>query len=233
MMTEYQVLKIDVAFMEPLYEINIGYVARVMKNFSMGKLYIISPRCEIGAIALRYSAHAQDLLLEARIINGLDHLLSKYDLVIGTTGKIGAGPLRRYVTPDEFARKLASYKDGKVLILLGREDIGLKNEELKLCDLIISIPANPLYSVMNVSHAAAIIFYEIYKTLSMRERTVNRMPKREEIEVFLRYVREILRKRGKKEDKIERALLTLRRIIGSCMLSSSDIRLLIDIVKGV
>ena len=73
--------------------------------------------------------------------------------------------------------KLATCNLGKVLILLGREDIGLKNEELKICDVVVSIPANPEYPIMNVSHAAAINFYEIYKKVSYYKGPKCDMPK--------------------------------------------------------
>lgn len=234
MMTKLDKLaNIAVGMVEPLYEMNIGYVARAMKNFGLKKLYIISPRCDVGAVALKYSARAQDLLLGTFIIKDLLQVINRYDLIVGTTGKVSAkrGPLRRFITPEELGDKLATCHLGKVLILLGREDIGLKNEELKLCDVVVSIPANPEYPIMNVSHAAAIIFYEIYKKVSNYKGPKCDMPKREEIEVLLKYVRDTLRKKGKNKDKIKRAVLALKRILGSCKLSSSDVRLFIEIIK--
>lgn len=224
---------IAVALVEPLYEMNIGYVARAMKNFGLRKLYLISPRCDVGAIALKYSVHAQDIVLNAFIGFDLSQIISKYDLIVGTTGKVGTkrGPLRRFITPEELGDKLARYRQGKVLILLGREDIGLKNEELRLCDIVVFIPTNPEYPVMNISHAAAIIFYEIYKKVSNYKGPVYDMPKKEEIDVLLKYVKYLLEKKGKNKEKIERALLTLRRMLGSCKLSSSDVRLLMEIIK--
>jgi tRNA C32,U32 (ribose-2'-O)-methylase TrmJ len=39
----------------------------------------------------------------------------------------------------------------------------LANEELALCDIVVTIPANPENPILNVSHAAAVIFYEVYR----------------------------------------------------------------------
>jgi len=224
---------VDVALIEPLYEINIGYVARVMKNFCMERLYIVSPRCDVGATALKYSAHAQDLLLRAFIINDAESLFKRYDLVVGTTGKSRKrpGPLRRAITPEMLAEKVARF-NGKVLVVFGREDIGLKNEELEMCDVVVTIPANPEYPILNLSHAAAIVLYEIYKKTSEYRGLQLQMPKREEVEVLLSHARRILEKMGKDKRKVTKALLTLKRIIGSCQLTSSDVRLLITLIKG-
>ena len=48
--------------------------------------------------------------------------------------------------------------------LFGREGDGLTNQELELCDLVVSIPTHESYPILNITHAAAIIFYELFKT---------------------------------------------------------------------
>ena len=51
----------------------------------------------------------------------------------------------------------------KIAILFGREGNGLTNKEIGECDICVSIPTDPTYPIMNISHAAAIIFYELFK----------------------------------------------------------------------
>jgi tRNA/rRNA methyltransferase len=46
-------------------------------------------------------------------------------------------------------------------ILFGREDVGLLNEELKLCDLVVRISTSHEYPVMNLPHAVAVILYDL------------------------------------------------------------------------
>ena len=48
-------------------------------------------------------------------------------------------------------------------MLIGREGDGLNNHEINLCDFMVTIPTFPEYPVLNASHAAAIIFYELFK----------------------------------------------------------------------
>ena len=53
----------------------------------------------------------------------------------------------------------------KIAIVFGREDRGLTNEELGLCNLHINIPSDPEYSSLNLSQAVQIIAYEIRMAL--------------------------------------------------------------------
>lgn len=41
-------MDLKVILVEPLYEANIGYVARVMKNFGVKDLYIVNPQTNVG-----------------------------------------------------------------------------------------------------------------------------------------------------------------------------------------
>lgn len=226
---------VSVAFVEPLYEINVGYVARCMKNFCLTKLIIVKPRCQIGDEAYRFSAHAQDVLANARIASSLAELRDEFDLVVGTTGVATKGfdQVRRWITPEQLARRIAGL-EGRVLLVLGREDIGLTNEELALCDVVSTIPANPQYPIMNVSHAAAVFFYEIYKhaveTASAWQR--ERMPKREELEVLLKYLRLLLLELGERENRIERACIMARRLFGGAPPTDADVRMLLGALRG-
>ena len=66
------------------------------------------------------------------------------------------------MTPRELSKVLAQ-QAGTVGTVFGREGTGLNNHELSLCDAIVTIPASKAYQTLNLSHAAAIIFYELFK----------------------------------------------------------------------
>ena len=57
---------------------------------------------------------------------------------------------------------LVFQEKSKVALVFGRESTGLTNEELKLMDFIIRIPANQNYPTLNISHAVGIILYTFY-----------------------------------------------------------------------
>ena len=47
-------------------------------------------------------------------------------------------------------------------LVFGREDIGLTQEQLTRCDILVNIPSNEEYPILNLSHAATIVMYEIF-----------------------------------------------------------------------
>lgn len=222
---------VSVAFVEPLYEMNVGYVARCMKNFGLSNLILIRPRCQLGSEAYRFAAHAQEILNKVHIAGSLEELKNSFDLIVGTTGIVtkGLSQSRRWITPETFAYRLAN-QEGKALIVLGREDIGLTNEELEFCDIVVFIPANPEYPILNVSHAAAVLFYEVYKHAA-RVLPPRRLPSREEVEVLLSYLKRLLISLGEEEERAERACLMMRRIVGGSHPTDSDVRMLLGVIR--
>ncbi|MEM3606546.1 MAG: TrmJ/YjtD family RNA methyltransferase [Candidatus Bathyarchaeia archaeon] len=150
-----------VVLVEPEYEANIGYIARVMKNFGLNELYLVKPRVNLGSKALIFSAHAQDIVNKAVIVNSIQEAIKGVDIVVGTTAKPAKSErniLRLVVKPEEAAMKINTL-NSKVALLFGRESSGLTNEELSLCDLVLFIPDSEEYPTLNVSNKSAIVFY--------------------------------------------------------------------------
>jgi len=136
---------------------NLGAVARAMKNFGVTDLVLINPLCEPGAAEAKNRAKwANDVLATARI--GGFELLDEYDLIVGTTAELGNdyNLPRTPLFPRQLAEKL-SEMDGSVALVFGRESDGLTNDELKRCDLTVTIPTSPDYPTLNLSHAVAVI----------------------------------------------------------------------------
>jgi len=229
---------IRVVFVEPLFEINIGYVARTMKNFKIHDLCLVNPRTKVGRTSLIYSAHAKDIILNARIVDSIQEAIEDIAYIIGTTGKTPKKShrvLRTPITPEDLGKNMADY-EGRVAILLGREDIGLKNEELELCNIVVTIPANPLYPILNVSHAAAIIFYEIYKYSVLKGVKSPFGIKRasdEEIKLLEKYFNELLNVISMPNHKKKIAQITFKRMVGRAFLSKRELFSLVGVLRKV
>ncbi len=148
--------------MEPRYQINLGYMARISKNFGVRQLHLVRPRTKIGSRAMMFSKHAKDLLLNAKVYRDLDSAIRDCSMVIGTTGiwkKSQINFRRVYLMDEAISRAERVGKDKTVGILIGRDDIGLKKEEIEKCDLVAYIGSNPQYPVLNISHALGIMLY--------------------------------------------------------------------------
>ncbi len=159
-------MKIRVVIVSPKYQQNLGYIARVSKNFGIDRLRLVVPRTNVtGATAIKYSKHARDLLENALIYDDFASSVADCKLVIGTTGiwRKAKTSFRNILLPDELSERLnkLAYKDTNVALVIGRDDIGLTKEELEACNLITYVPTNPKYPILNISHALGILLFSL------------------------------------------------------------------------
>jgi tRNA/rRNA methyltransferase len=222
-------MDIEVVLVNPLYQGNVGAVARVMKNFGYSKLALIQP-CILGPFAKAMASHAQDVLDSARLTI-LEDVLSSSHLVIGTTGIVGSRANLR--TPYPLARlgvKLSGMH-GIASILFGAEDQGLPNAVLQECDMIVNVETSPEYPVMNISHAAAIVLHSIASTASAS-------PKREvvlhaDLDRLMQHVSDVLELIDFPTHKRQRVNMTLKRIFSRSELSAAEVRTLRGILSRI
>ncbi len=154
-MTEFSIILV-----EPRYQGNIGSVARVMKNFGFRQLVLVNPP-EILGEARAMAMHAGDILAGARIVEEFSEVKDEFDFLVATTSVIATdrNPLRTPVSPEDLRESVAL--EGRIGLVFGREDYGLYNEEIEMCDLLVSIAASSEYSTLNLSHSVAVLLYEI------------------------------------------------------------------------
>ncbi len=143
---------------------NVGFLARTMANFGLKNLVLINPTT-LTQEAYYQATHGKYIVENALIYPSLDEFYQsrKIDFKIATTGVAGGSynlsriPLK----PEQLAENINI--NNKIAILFGREGNGLTNKEIEDCDISVSIPTDPTYPILNISHAAAIIFYELFK----------------------------------------------------------------------
>lgn len=212
---------------------NLGAIARVMKNFDFKELVLINPKVNhLGREALDRATHAKSILKNAKV-NDFSYL-KKFDYLIATTAMIGSdyNIPRTPLTPKKLAEKISKVK-GKIGILIGREGIGLNNEEIKKCDFVVTIPSSKKYPTMNVSHAVSIILYELFKKLGEKKinEHINFATKKDK-EIILRYVNKALDKMEfSTKEKKETQRIVWKRIIGKAMLTKREAFALIGFLK--
>ncbi|TMI14356.1 RNA methyltransferase [Candidatus Bathyarchaeota archaeon] len=153
-----------VVLVEPSFDESIGFVARAMKNFGLSNLHLVNPRTVLGPSGRMRGGHAQDVLDSIVEHRSLKEALEGLHLSIGTTAQrsyAASNLVRKPMTPRELGHVLKN-RAGTVGIVFGREGTGLTNVELGQCDATLTIPAVSEYQTLNLSHAAAIVFYELH-----------------------------------------------------------------------
>lgn len=177
--------RITAVLVSPKTPGNIGAVARCLANFDGEELVLVSPRCDVTTRSYSRARGGERFLDDRREVSSLD-ALDSYQALIATTGILGGpGNLRRTpVMSDSIGEVMPSGDDARVGLVFGREDLGLDNDEIEACDHVVHIPACESYPVLNLSHAACVVLYEAYRSVSDNEGSV-RHPERSEKEAFL------------------------------------------------
>ncbi len=152
---------VEIVLVGTLQSGNVGSVARAMKNMGLVNLKLAGLQCTLDEQARWMAPHAGDILDSARVYAGLREALAGAQYVIGTTARDRR--FRTLMTPAQMAEKVLSLVPAnRVAIVFGREDSGLTNDELELCDEAVTIPAAPAMSSLNVAQAVMIVAYELF-----------------------------------------------------------------------
>jgi len=224
-------MQVRVVLVSPEYQQNIGYCCRVMKNFGFKELFIVSPGCEIGQEAIKYSKHAADVLKNSKIVQSLRAATKGCGMIVGTTAirKLGKELTRESITPEELAERLKGSR-GKIALLVGREGTGLSREELRECDAVVRIEANPEYGTLNISHALAILLYELSKDKS--EPAVEAMGENER-NLLLKYFNSLVDSNKQGVRNSGTIKLSFKRILGRGVKSKFEAMAMLKILKNL
>lgn len=217
---------------------NIGSVARVMSNFGLENLRIVSPRdgWPPDDKAFKLAAKGCDILHNAVVYNDINSAISDLNFIIASTAR------NRYMQKEQMdSKELASYcnqkfnNNTKIGILFGRENNGLTNEEVSLADVISVIPTDAINPSLNLAQAVSIIAYEFFSTQNFPDNELKEICNKSEFSNFFDILISSLdNKNYFKEMNIKKNMIqNIRNIFAKTELSSQEIRTLIGIIKNL
>lgn len=229
-------MPIAVALIEPQYHINVGHIARLMKNFGLKQLYMVNPHYDKEE-AIRYATHGKDILMRTKIIT-LKQLRKKFDILIGTTAIPATSHLnvlRESITPEQMAKIIHDTDGRDFCIVLGKESAGLRNEELSVCNLVCIIDTRTDYRTMNVAHALAVLLYEISKLKPeariKKSRKKIDLAVKQDIDLLMLYIDKIANLGN--YDVHKRPLLdaAVKKILAKSMPTTKDTMLMVSLLR--
>ena len=147
-----------IVLVEPAGPLNIGSVARVMKNFGLSQLVLVNPQCDpYGDEARKMAVHAYDLIEASTVVATLPEALAGCQRAIATTARS-----RDLQTPLESTQALPwLLESSPTALIFGPEDRGLNNDEMLQAQRFIKIDTRPPYESLNLAQAVAICCYEL------------------------------------------------------------------------
>lgn len=194
--------KIRIVLVNTSHTGNIGSVARAMKTMGFSKLYLVDPVNPVDSHASALAAGATDVLGNAVVVDTLQEAIADCNTVIGTSARSRtlSWPM---VDPVECGEKLlaGTEQEGDVALVFGRENSGLTNEELQLCNYHVCIAANPEYSSLNLAMAVQTLCYEtrmryLAKVDQPDEQDDTVYPSSEQMELFYQHLENTLSETG-------------------------------------
>jgi tRNA/rRNA methyltransferase len=218
--------KVTITLVGPEYPINVGYTARLAKNFGIRKLYLVQPKFD-RRIAAVYAAHASEIVDGAEEVDMTD-LRRIHDMLVATTAIPATKRTnvnRLAVSPEEVADYLRSSQSAS--IVLGRDTTGLNNEEIAKCDVVTTIRTGTNYRTLNVSHSAAILLY----ILSVSRPSKIRIPRLREREAFASYAYDLAVASGLQKHRAERLKKLATRMAVRSQLDGKELGLLVSLMR--
>ena len=223
---------------------NVGAVSRIMGNFDFDNLVLIEPKCndDKRSELISHTKKGLEIFKNRIIYNSLKDVILdlNFNITLGFTRRTGKtreiSDNNRSYFKDFFENNQSSNLN--IGLIFGREDTGLLDDEVKLCNSLIYIPASPAYPSLNLSHAVGIILNEIFFYMSKKynkrlsnlaldvekEFTASTLIERE------KFYKEIIESADRKKLFIRNDLDTFRRmferLFTSPVISKKDLKLL-------
>jgi len=154
---------------EPAVPENVGAAARAVKTMGFTDLRLVNPCDHLGTKAKMLAHASHEILENAKIFNSLADAINDLDFVIATTAK--QRWVKLDIIPSNELSKFIEEKENtisKIGIVFGREESGLTNEEISICNRVSTIPLASPYPSINLAQTVMIYAYTL-STLSQKK----------------------------------------------------------------
>lgn len=167
---------LHVVLVRPEHGGNVGSTARAIANMGIkGGLHIVGGPEILTHEARTFACHAQEVLDGAKFYSSLGEVL-KADLykeqrvlAIATTASVGSAerphPLRIEKAVPYAMQRLKQGDTDQIFFVFGCESDGLTNEDVKLCNWIVTVPSHDDYRSLNLAQAVLLFAYEANQSL--------------------------------------------------------------------
>ena len=233
-MYTFNLSSLEIILVEPQIPGNVGAVARVLKNFGVNSLCLIRPCPFLTREAISRASKAEDILYRAKLFSSLEDALSNCQYVVTTTAR------RRYkislLTPREIAPFLSAMsQENRIALVFGPERSGLKNEELALGHISITIPTDASYPSLNLAQAVGIVLYELFlQTKCGISQKFPRLATGAQLSAMYKHLMEVLDKIGfVQKGQEEHTELVIRRLFSKIPLEEKDIQVIRGICRQI
>lgn len=231
--------KVQVVLVEPSHPGNIGGAARAMKTMGLTKLVLVNPKRFPDPQADWRAAGALDVIKSTEIFENLEEALSPSVLVAATSARSRHIPWP-VLSSAEFAEHAhREYSTNDVVsVVFGREDSGLTNEELNLCNMQVRIPSSSIYGSLNLAMSVQVVAYDLFRVQNQATPNENSWDRplatHQELGAFFAHLESVLTQIDFYDpDNPREAMTRLRRLFSRTSLDQTEVQILRGILSHV
>ena len=204
-----------------------------MANFGLKDLAMVKG-CGLADESYARSKSGRPILENSKRFETIEEAIAECDIAIGTSGIRPEGDKRWFRAPQDVKKinEIITKRENPAL-LFGRENHGLYREELALCEATITIPTNSKYPILNLSHAVAIVLYEIKRSEKVKRLKKQKSVSQEEFERLVDRIMELLENSSYPERRLDRSKTTLRRLVSRGNPNIGEYENLMGIFKAI
>jgi TrmH family RNA methyltransferase len=224
-----------IILVEPAFPGNIGSVARAMKNMGFGNLRLVNPCDYLCEEAVKLAVNAVDILEKVEVYPNLYEAIKDLNITVASTAKKG-----KYRKPvyniENLAPILKAHSEkNKIGLVFGRERIGLLNQEIDTCSLLVEIPSSDQYPCLNLSQSVLLICYEVFKKIKfIQEINISSNVSIEEMETFYKNLEKLLLDIDfLDKENPDFKMRAIRKLFGRTLIEKNELNLLYGIIRQV
>ncbi len=215
----------------PSHPGNVGAAMRVAANFGVPRLQLVRPKIDpLDPEVLNWACGAEQHI-ECHTCEHLAEAAQGCHTLVASASGRGRQNLP-VVHPVEALPTLVQRGLPGVALVFGNETSGLSRRDLDHCDLIISIPTQPGFPVLNLTQAIAILLATVAMHGPATEISAPAPARHGQIEDLMDHVQQSLLAIGFLDPRNpHRIIRKLRRIIGRAGITDNDIAILRGICR--
>ena len=224
-------MQYNIILVSPAKAQNLGSICRLSENFGSPDLLIVDNQVDISSLGFQKTAkHAREYIENAKFFDTLEEALKETSFSIATTRRFSETSTTRMVYDPEIIKW--NELGPNPAIVFGSERYGLSNDQLLQCDLIVSIPTDEKNPSLNLSHAVALMCYQMYRNLSQDNRLPEYQPACNDLRTQLEQSFDEYAKRFLRPEKIHVTEEIFHNLLGRSMISRGEASNLIGAFKA-
>jgi TrmH family RNA methyltransferase len=218
-------------FVEPSLAGNIGAALRVAANFGVKRVELVRPA--VGADdpeVLRWACGAEDRI-ECRNWPSFKEAATHYHTLAASASGRGRKNLP-VLAPEDAMKDLVKRGLDGVALVFGNETRGLKRGEIDRCDLVIRVPTEPDFPVLNLAQAVAILVSMVHGVEGESASSAPEPAAQDLVDGLMSHLNQSLLTIGFLDpESPQRILRQLRRLFGRAGITANEVKILRGICR--